>query len=380
MFRKIIIALSMLIGLSFGLTIGPQLWRDITILPNWTTNIYLNAIIFTIIFMMLGSLLAPIIEKIIKRLVEWINRLTTSNLILGTIGILIGLLIGFLLSLPFSNLNIPFVSSTLPLIFSITLALVGYQTAMSRKDEWKKLFSRMEGKAKDTKESGKGQLIEQVASDNIYMYKLLDTSVIIDGRIADIVHTNFIEGTLVIPNFVLGELQYIADSADALKRAKGRRGLDTLNALQKDSQVPIEFYDGDFEDLTEVDSKLIRLAKIMNAGIVTNDYNLNKVCEFQNVKVFNINALANAVKPVVIPGEEMYVQVIKEGTERKQGVAYLDDGTMIVVEDGQYYMNQWIDVVVTSALQTSAGRMIFARPAHIQEKVEHNEEQEEGVL
>lgn len=377
MFKKIITALSMLIGLSFGLTVGPQLWRDIPNLPLWTANIYLNALIFTVIFMFLGSFLAPFIEKIIKHMIEGINKLTTSNLILGTIGVFIGLLIGFLLSLPFSSLNIPFLSSTLPLIFSITLALVGYQTAMSRKEDWKKLFSRFENKSKESPSAtinSESQLLERKASDNIYEYKILDTSVIIDGRIADIVHTNFIEGTLLIPNFVLEELQFIADSADALKRAKGRRGLDTLNALQKDSTVPIEFYEGDFEDIVEVDSKLIKLAKMLDAGIVTNDFNLNKVCEFQNVKVFNINALANAVKPVVIPGEEMYIQVIKEGTERKQGVAYLDDGTMIVVEDGQYYMNQWIDVVVTSALQTAAGRMIFARPAISQEKLETKEE------
>ncbi|MBS4456379.1 PIN domain-containing protein [Tuanshanicoccus lijuaniae] len=360
MYKRIITGLSVLIGLSFGVTVGPGLWMGIPNLPSWISNIYLNAFIFMIIFTVLGSLLSPFIERVIRYLIEWMNNLTTLNLIVGTIGTLIGLLIGFLLSLPFNSLNIPFVSSTLPLIFSITLALVGYQTAMSRKDEWRKLFSRsMHKSSRETEES---QLIELATSDNMYKYKLLDTSVIIDSRIADIVRTNFIEGTLVIPNFVLQELQFIADSADSLKRAKGRRGLDTLNALQKDGQIPIEFYEGDFDDIAEVDSKLIRLAKLMDAAILTNDYNLNKVCEFQNVKVFNINELANAVKPVVIPGEEMHVQVIKSGTERKQGVAYLDDGTMIVVEDGQNYMNQWIDVVVTSALQTAAGRMIFAKP------------------
>ena len=212
--------------------------------------------------------------------------------------------------------------------------------------------------------------MERKAGEAFHKYKLLDTSVIIDGRIADIVKTGFVEGILVIPNFVLQELQYIADSSDSLKRAKGRRGLDILNTLQKDDEVPIEFYEGDFEDIVEVDSKLIRLAKLMDAAIVTNDYNLNKVSEFQNVTVFNINALANAVKPVVIPGELMRVQIIKAGTERKQGVAYLEDGTMIVVEEGQHYMNEWLEVVVTSALQTAAGRMIFAKPAHSQDRLE----------
>jgi uncharacterized protein YacL len=188
--------------------------------------------------------------------------------------------------------------------------------------------------------------------------------VIIDGRIYDIAKTGFLEGVLMIPNFVLYELQYIADSGDSLKRVRGRRGLDILNSLQKEEGISVEMYDGDFEDISEVDSKLIKLAKLLDGVIVTNDYNLNKVSEFQNVAVLNINALANAVKPVVIPGENMNVLVVKAGTERQQGVAYLDDGTMVVVEDGQHYMNEHIEVVVTSALQTAAGRMIFAKPAH----------------
>ena len=197
---------------------------------------------------------------------------------------------------------------------------------------------------------------------------------IIDGRIYDIAQTGFLEGVLVIPVFVLNELQYIADSSDSVKRVRGRRGLDILNALQKESKVPVETYDGDYDDITEVDRKLIRLAKAIDGVIITNDYNLNKVSEFQNVPVFNINALANAIKPVVIPGEMMKIQVIKAETERQQGVAYMDDGTMIVVEDGQYYMNQELEVIVTSALQTAAGRMIFAKPAHSQKKMNKPEE------
>ena len=210
--------------------------------------------------------------------------------------------------------------------------------------------------------------------DAFHKYKILDTSVIIDGRIYDIAQTGFLEGVLVIPVFVLNELQYIADSSDSVKRVRGRRGLDILNSLQKESKVPVETYDGDYDDITEVDRKLIRLAKAIDGVIITNDYNLNKVSEFQNVPVFNINALANAIKPVVIPGEMMKIQVIKAGTERQQGVAYMDDGTMIVVEDGQYYMNQEIDVIVTSALQTAAGRMIFAKPAHSQKKMNKPQE------
>lgn len=172
----------------------------------------------------------------------------------------------------------------------------------------------------------------------------------------------FLEGTIVIPQFVLGELQHIADSSDALKRNRGRRGLDILNRIQKELAVKVEIYEGDFEDIPEVDSKLIKLAKVIDGIVVTNDFNLNKVCDFQGVSVLNINDLANAVKPVVLPGEELHVQVIKDGKEHNQGVAYLDDGTMIVVEEGRDYIGKNIEVVITSVLQTSAGRMIFAKP------------------
>lgn len=204
--------------------------------------------------------------------------------------------------------------------------------------------------------------MERKVGDNFYKYKLLDTNILIDGRIYDLAKTGFLEGTLVVPNFVLYELQYIADSGDSIKRVRGRRGLDILNKLQNENIVPVEMYEGDFDDIQEVDSKLIKLAKMLDAVIVTNDYNLNKVSEFQNVKVLNVNALAKSLKPRVIPGERLNVMVIKNGTERQQGVAYLDDGTMIVVEDGRYYMNKTLEVEVTSAIQTDAGRMIFAKP------------------
>jgi uncharacterized protein YacL len=192
--------------------------------------------------------------------------------------------------------------------------------------------------------------------------KILDTSVIIDGRIADLCQTGFIEGRFLIPEFVLEELQHIADSADLLKRNRGRRGLDILNKMQKELNIPISIYEGRFEETLEVDSKLIKLAKLLRAKVITNDFNLNKVCELQAVQVLNINDLANAIKPVVLPGEEMNVSIVKDGKENGQGVAYLDDGTMIVVEAGKEFMGTHLSVIVTSVLQTSAGRMIFARP------------------
>ncbi len=189
---------------------------------------------------------------------------------------------------------------------------------------------------------------------------IVDTSVIIDGRIADIVETGFVEGMLIIPRFVLKELQIIADSSDPLKRTRGRRGLDILNRIQKDPNISVNINETDFPDIPEVDSKLVKLAKMMNGKVFTNDYNLNKVAEFQQVSVLNINDLANALKPVILPGETMVIRIVREGKEMGQGVAYLDDGTMVVVNDGKDHISQKLEVSVTSVLQTSAGRMIFA--------------------
>jgi len=196
------------------------------------------------------------------------------------------------------------------------------------------------------------------------MPKILDTSVIIDGRIADILKTGFLEGTIVIPEFVLVELRHIADSSDSLKRQRGRRGLDILNKIQ--TEYGIEIYNTNQEksldEIPEVDVKLLKLAQIMNGKVVTNDFNLNKVAVIKGVEVLNINELANTLKPIVLPGEDMTLFLVKEGKENNQAVAYLDDGTMIVVEDGRRYIGQTIPVLVTSVLQTSAGRMIFGRP------------------
>ena len=187
-------------------------------------------------------------------------------------------------------------------------------------------------------------------------------SVIIDGRIFDLCQTGFIEGTLVIPSFVLDELRHISDSSDSLKRNRGRRGLDILNKIQKELEIETQIWEGDFKDIAEVDSKLLKLAQKLGGKVITNDFNLNKVAEFQGVPVLNINELANAIKPVVLPGEEMKIIVIKDGKESTQGIGYIDDGTMIVVEGGKKYIGEEILVIVTSVLQTSAGRMIFAKP------------------
>ncbi|HSF10192.1 MAG TPA: TRAM domain-containing protein [Nitrospirales bacterium] len=207
-------------------------------------------------------------------------------------------------------------------------------------------------------------------TESVRIKKLLDTSVIIDGRIADLCETGFIEGTLVVPHFILQELQHISDSSDGLKRARGRRGLDILNVLQKVSNIKVDLVEDDFPHVKEVDTKLIELAKQMDAKVLTNDFNLNKVAGIQGVRVLNINDLCNALKPVVLPGETIRVFVLKEGKEAGQGVAYLDDGTMVVVDHAKRWIGKNADVIVTSVLQTSAGRMIFTR---LKEETEHEE-------
>jgi len=192
-------------------------------------------------------------------------------------------------------------------------------------------------------------------------WKILDTSVIIDGRIADACETGFVDGTLVVPQFVLRELQQIADSSDALRRNRGKRGFDVLQRLQRSSKVRVEIVDRDFPQVRDVDRKLIELAKVAGGKVLTNDYNLNKVAELRGVQVLNMNELAQTLRPVVLPGELMHVRILKEGKESGQGVAYLDDGTMVVIDQGRKYVGQTVDVTVTSVLQTTAGRMIFSR-------------------
>ena len=360
--RRIINILFVLAGTTLGISLLPYAWQALQqeknmMLNNNVTNGLIGAIVFFILSLLLADSIATGIKKIEKKLSEF----SLMYLLFGTLGTIIGLVLGAILSIPLYNWNIPFLTGFMPVILMVIFGYFGFRIGTTRIEEWKKLLNI---KTKKSENKVEQQMLDRKIEDHFHKYKILDTSVIIDGRIYDIAKSGFLEGVLLIPNFVLYELQYIADSGDSLKRVRGRRGLDILNALQKEEGISVEMYDGDFEDISEVDSKLIKLAKLLDGVVVTNDYNLNKVSEFQNVPVLNINALANAVKPVVIPGETMNVMVVKAGTERQQGVAYLDDGTMVVVEDGQHYMNEQIEVVVTSALQTAAGRMIFAKPAH----------------
>ncbi|WP_248929055.1 PIN/TRAM domain-containing protein [Paenibacillus hamazuiensis] len=287
--------------------------------------------------------------KLIQRGEQQIAKVPISDLLAGTAGMVIGMLAAVML---LASIDITGWSGViLHIVVTGALSVAGFRFGYSKRDELIAILSKNRVSKERNKEA-KGY--EE--------HKILDTSVIIDGRIADICKTGFIEGTLVIPEFVLEELQHIADSSDLLKRNRGRRGLDILNKIQKELDVKVLIYEGDFDEISEVDSKLVKLAKVLQGKVITNDFNLNKVCELQGVSVLNINDLANAVKPVVLPGEEILVQVIKDGKEHGQGVAYLDDGTMIVVEGGREFIGTTLDVLVTSVLQTSAGRMIFAKP------------------
>ena len=359
--KRVVNIFMALAGVSLGLSILPLAWRAIGVAQNqWLNNNITNSIIGGLIFYLFSLLVADYVLRIIRRTEEKLSEFSLPYILFGATGVIIGLLIGVIVSIPFFNWNVPFVNSVVPVVLMSVLGYLGFRMGTTRIDEWRKIFITKPKKTEDTD----AQLLDRKSNEHFRKYKILDTSVIIDGRIYDIAKTGFIEGVILIPNFVLYELQYIADSGDSLKRVRGRRGLDILNALQEEDGIEVEMYEGDFDDIAEVDSKLLKLAKLLDSVVVTNDFNLNKVASFQNVPILNINALANAVKPVVIPGETMQVLVVKAGTERQQGVAYLDDGTMVVVEDGQHFMNERIQVVVTSALQTAAGRMIFAKPDH----------------
>ncbi len=333
--------------------------------PVWTYAAMVS------LFAAFGFLIAPVSIRSFLSLMGWIDsrltRVPTHDLMSGAVGGIIGLIISSLFSNSFRDIQ--FFGPILAVLLSILLGYLGLTIGMKRKEDVMGFLSflpKFRGdkadKADKNKDSKADHPIERVN------YKILDTSVIIDGRIADIVKTGFVEGVLLIPGFVLEELRHIADSSDLLKRNRGRRGLDILNQISKETAIKVHIHEQDFDDINEVDSKLVRLGQVLGSPLLTNDYNLNKVAELQGVKVLNINELANALKPIVLPGEEMLVQVMKEGKEPGQGVAYLDDGTMIVVDTGRRFMGQNVTVLVTSVLQTAAGRMIFAKPKSVLEK------------
>ena len=324
----------------------------------------ISVLIFgTLLGVIIGYLISSFILKqglvIAKRLERILTHIPNQELIAGTIGLLFGLIIANLIGVAFNQ--VPIIGPYIPIILS---AIFGYSglKIMARKgpEMYNNYVQQWSGEG--PKKTSRFKMFSTHKSDKTTSTpKLLDTSVIIDGRIKELCNTGFIEGPLMVPLFVLNELQIISDSADATKRNRGRRGLDILKEMQDANKVAIEVIEDDYDDLTEVDSKLMRLALDKQWKLMTNDFNLNKVARVQGIEVLNLNELANVLKPALIAGEWIRVQIMKEGKEVHQGVAYLDDGTMIVVEDGKPYVGQNVEVMVTSILQTSAGRMIFAR-------------------
>lgn len=356
--RKIFRLILTIIGAFLGLGV---VWIIFTFTKNSISE-EISPLLFYVIGAVIGTIVmflvsGKITDKIIKQIdktEKHFEKVPANEMVTGTVGLILGLLLAFLISRPISDLSIPVLGNSIFVLLSVILYLglgaLGRQIAIKNKDDLIQVFQKNE------KRQRKVFNIKDASA------KILDTSVIIDGRILDVIDTGFIEGTLIVPEFVLEELQHIADSADDLKRQRGRRGLDIMNKIKESKDINVEITDIDFPKIKEVDSKLLKLASQTGAKVFTNDYNLNKVADVQDIEVLNINDLANSLKPVVIPGEFMRVEVIKEGKGKNQGIGYLDDGTMIVVENGKKYIGKTINTTVTSVLQTSAGKMIFVKP------------------
>ncbi|MBQ1275502.1 MAG: TRAM domain-containing protein [Cellulosilyticum sp.] len=308
--------------------------------------IYMNKelILYILLFVLIYLTVAvPVANKIARKVDEFLNKYPMQEILMYIIGLGIGLYVANLVTNAFKMDRNNVVSEIYNLLVYIGLGFFGVYLVYIKKSEIKGWISKT------------GDILMSSQP------KILDTSVIIDGRILDIISTGFVDGKVIIPSFVLDELRHIADSSDSLKRNRGRRGLDILNELKNTKMIPVEVMEIDYPDLDEVDSKLLKLAGEIQGRVVTNDFNLNKVAKLQKVQVLNVNDLANAIKQVVLPNEEMTVMVIKEGKEHDQGLAYLNDGTMIVVEGGKKYVGRTVKVNVSTVLQTSAGRMIFAK-------------------
>ncbi|MCD4739279.1 MAG: PIN domain-containing protein [Anaerolineae bacterium] len=333
-----------------GLAFGDQIVMWFPSLFTWLSWIRIAT---SVVFAGIGFAVAPWLSiHPFHRLRDLIQQLPAQTLGSAIVGLFVGLAFGTLTAYPLSQLPAPF-GEILPFAVAVLFGYLGIMVMTVRADLIEALRKRISFRGSDQEKQENSRLASPI---------LLDTSVIIDGRIDDICRTGFIQGELIVPLFVLNELQHIADSSEALRRNRGRRGLEILRHLQEESPVPIRITDEEAENVDEVDDKLIVVAKRLGGSILTNDYNLNRVSELQGIQVLNVNELANAVKTVLLPGETFTIHVLQEGKELNQGVGYLDDGTMVVVEEGRRYIGQTIAVVVNKVLQTAAGRMIFAQP------------------
>lgn len=370
--KKAIRFLIAIIGAALGVTILALLQSNAI---AKISSIWLN-VLFYFGVAVLGFLIffifsKPIVEKTsdsFKKVEKEMVKVPVGNLAVGTFGLIIGLLIAFLISQTVSKLEIPFLGNIVGIILSILIygifGYLGIKLSIANIDEIKK-FLRISDKAKVGKKRQKNEKIVGETLDLTELSgfpKVLDTSVIIDGRILDIIKTHFLDGPLVVPTFVLEELQTIADSADSIKRQRGRRGLDIINEMKNGKDIDLIIKDIDFPDIAEVDMKLLSLCKEIDGKIITNDYNLNKVAVLQEIEVLNVNELANSIKVVVYPGERLEITVLKEGKGNNQGLGYLNDGTMVVVEGGKNLIGKTINTDVTSVIQTAAGKMIFVKP------------------
>ncbi len=342
-----------LVGMVVFAIIGVQLAPLLQISPS-DTSLRLS-IAMSLSFAALGLLVAPWITiKPFNWVRYQIRRLPASRLIAAIIGLAIGLAIAALLTAPLSTLPTPF-NRVLPISISLIFGYIGMAIMVMRHQD---ITALMNAPLLAAGNRSGNKPAPSPFSDAL----LLDSSVVIDGRIADISQTGFLRGTLLVPRFVLNEVQHVSDSSDALRRSRGRRGLEILSQLQESSAVPLRITDRDFENIKEVDDKLVMLAKQLRCPILTTDYGLNRVAKLQGVVVLNINELANAVKNIYLPGETLALKIIQEGKEYGQGVGYLDDGTMVVVQGGSRHIDKTLEITVTKVLQTAAGRMIFAQP------------------
>lgn len=343
MLNRIIKISFSILGAVTGFTILRTVFmiNDINISENFKISIFvLFSLAFCTLFYFMASKIIEFVGVFIDKIENTIQTITLSELLLGALGLIVGLIVANLISIPIIKIQI--IGVPLAVILNVLFSFSGVALSLRKRNE--NFFDLF----KDTKGGSNSA-------------KIIDTSTIIDGRILEICSAGFVDGELVIPSFVLEELRHIADSADSLRRARGRRGLDILNLLQKDSNYTVRIEEFDYSNL-EADEMLMKAALKLKGNLVTIDYNLSKVAALKGIKVLNINELANAVKPIALPGEEMNVQIVKDGKEAGQGVAFLDDGTMIVIEGGRKYLGETIPVMVTSVLQTSAGRMVFAKP------------------
>lgn len=375
---RIMLYLARAIFVFLGGVAGYQVVR-IAVMQDWWPKeafpyVFIPFIIGVVLFSMIGYLITPVFVKVLGFIglsfEKNLETLSWHDISVALAGLIAGLIVANLAALPFADL--PVVGSYVAILLNVALGYLGVTLFLKRREEIHGMWSSIGGlkqrfsiKGKRSRESGGNHLPDLAldSSSERTSIKVLDTSVIIDGRILEIAATGFLEGPFILPRFILNELQSIADSSDPTRRTKGRRGLDIINEIQHLSEVTVQILEVTLKDfeVDSVDEGLVALARELGAKVVTTDYNLNKIAQIQGISVLNVNELANALKPTLLPGEAITVDVLREGKEPQQGVGYLDDGTMIVVEDGENYIGKRIEVVVTSMLQTSAGRMVFGR-------------------